>query len=388
MKHTKLLIVGGALLSIGGSAAAQSNVAMYGIVDVAVTHVDHLPAGASTYMRSGAKDGNRLGFRGTEDLGGGTSLIFQLEAGFNTDDGTAGQAGSLFNRAAWVGISDKTWGKLTVGRQYAPYFDALNPLGPVPVVTGAAGDHPGDIDGFDITIRNNNSIKYTSPTWRGVTAAVMVAAGEQAGHSGSGGTYSASLKYDAGPWHSALGYQLLKNGPNQANWDANSASSFSKSSLNAGYLSAADVQYIAAGTRYEHGPLGVGGSFSNVQYRANAASLFRDTAIFNTGALLATWQTTTPWLLGAGITYTSANKANGISDAANYRQFSLQQTYWFSKRSSIYIIEATQRANGRTLALGGASQIDAGATVGVSQSGTSSVGPKQTLVGIGLRHSF
>ncbi|EEF25090.1 conserved hypothetical protein [Ricinus communis] len=216
----------------------------------------------------------------------------------------------------------------------------------------------------------------------------MVAAGEQAGHNGSGGAYSASLKYDAGPWHSALGYQLLKNGPNQANWDVNSSSSFSKSSLNAGYLSAADVQYVAAGTRYDHGPMTIGGSVSNVQYRANAASLFRDTAIFNTGALLATWQTSTPWLLGAGITYTGATKANGVTDAASYRQFSLQQAYWLSRRTSIYIIEATQRAHGRTLALGGASQIDAGAVVGVSQAGTSSVGPKQTLVGIGLRHSF
>ncbi|MYM83251.1 porin [Duganella sp. FT50W] len=389
MKQSQLLIVGGVLLSSAtGMAAAQSNVSMYGIVDVGITHIDNLPGGSKTYMRSGSKDGNRLGFQGSEDLGGGTKAIFKLEAGFNADDGTAGQAGSIFNRAAFVGLSDKTRGTLTLGRQYSSYFDAVNPLGPVPPVTGAAGDHPGDIDGFDITIRSNNAVKYTSPTWAGFTASAMVAAGEQAGHAGSGGAHSASIRYEGGGWRHALAYQVLKNGPVQTNWDPNASTSFSKSAVNAGYLSASEVQYVAAATRYEQSNWSLGGSFSNVQYRANSASLFRDTATFNTGALLATWQTSSPWLLGAGFTYTRANRANGISDNANYRQFALQQAYWLSKRTSIYILESTQRARGKTLGTNGVSVIDANATIGVSQSGLVASDRSQMLLGIGLRHAF
>nr|WP_315257771.1 porin [uncultured Duganella sp.] len=389
MKQPQLLILGGVLLSSAcGMAAAQSNVTMYGIVDAGITHIDNLPGGAKTYMRSGSKDGSRLGFLGSEDLGGGLKAIFKLEAGFNPDDGTSGQAGSLFNRAAFLGLSDKKLGMLTVGRQYSSYFDAVNPLGPVPVVTGAAGDHPGDIDGFDITIRSNNSIKYTSPVWNGFTASAMASAGEQAGHAGSGGEHSASIKYDGGAWHHALAYQVLKNGPNQTNWDSTASTSFSKSAVNAGYLSASYVQYVAAATRYQQKRWSLGGSVSNVQYHANGASLFRDTATFNTGALLATWQTDSPWLLGAGFTYTRANKANGISDTASYRQFSLQQSYWLSKRTAIYILEATQRARGQTLGLDGVSVIDANASVGVSQSGNVASDRHQTLLGIGLRHAF
>lgn len=389
MKQPKLLILGGVLLSSAcGMAAAQSNVTMYGIVDVGVMKIDNLPGGSKTYMRAGSKDGSRLGFLGSEDLGGGLKAIFKLEAGFNPDDGSSGQAGSLFNRAAFLGLSDKKLGTLTVGRQYSSYFDAVNPLGPVPVVTGAAGDHPGDIDGFDITIRSNNSIKYTTANWHGFTASAMVAAGEQAGHAGSGGEHSASIKYDGGAWRHALAYQVLKNGPNQANWDSTASTSFSKSAVNAGYLSASDVRYIAAATRYQQARWSLGGSFSNVQYHANAASLFRDTASFNTGALLATWQTSSPWILGAGFTYTRANRANGISDAANYRQFSLQQSYWLSKRTAIYILEATQRARGQTIGADGISVIDANASVGVSQSGTVASDRHQSLVGIGLRHAF
>ncbi|MRW89847.1 porin [Duganella sp. FT80W] len=389
MKQTQFLILGGMLLSGAcGSAAAQSDVTMYGIIDVGVTHIDNLPGGSKTYMRPGSKDGSRLGFLGSEDLGGGLKAIFKLEAGFNPDDGTAGQAGSLFNRAAYLGLSDRKLGTLTLGRQYSSYFDAINPLGPVPVVTGAAGDHPGDIDGFDITIRSNNAIKYTSPTWHGITASAMVATGEQAGHNGSGGEHSASIKYEGGGWRHALAYQMLKNGPSQTGWDSTASTSFSKSAVNAGYLSAADVQYIAAASRYGQDNWTLGGSFSNVQYHANAASLFRDTAIFNTGAVLASWKTQSPWVLGAGFSYTRASRANGISDNANYRQFSLQQAYWLSSRTSIYILEATQRARGKTLGTDGVSVIDAGATIGVSQSGNVASDAHQTLLGIGLRHAF
>lgn len=390
MKHNKLFLLGGILLSgvHAAAAAAESNVTVYGIVDAGIAYTSNQKGNGNTYVRSGTKDGSRLGFKGTEDLGGGTRLLFQLEAGFNLDDGTASQAGSLFNRAAFIGLSDKRLGTLTAGRQYAPYFSFLNPLGPVPVLTGATGAHPGDIDGLDITIRNNNSVKYVSPDWHGASFGVLAASGEKAGHQGSGGAFSAAAKYDAGPWRYALGYQVLKNGPQQATWDPTAASSFSKSPINAGYLSARDVQYLTAATFYQRGALGLGGSLSNVQYRPNASSRFADTAIFNTGAVLASWKTSTPWQLGAGFTYTRATRANGIRDAANYRQLSLQQSYWLTKRTAIYIVEATQRARGKTLAADGMTQINAVAVVGDSQVATPSSNGKQNVFMVGLRHAF
>jgi predicted porin len=390
MKQPSLLILGGALFSAFGTASAQSNITVYGIVDAAVVHLTHHVGSTDTYMRSGPKDGSRLGFKGTEDLGNGLNALFVLEAGYNVDDGTASQSGSLFNRAAYVGLSSKSLGTVTIGRQYAPYFEYLGPLGPVPPVTGSAGDHPGDIDGFDITIRNNNSVKYTSPTWHGFTLGVMGAAGEQASNSTgpSGDTYSAAIKYETGAWRSALAYQVLHNGPKQASWDTTTASNFSKSQLNAGYLSADDVQYVALGTHWQGGQLGLGGSFSNVQYRPNASSLFLSTAVFNTAALVGTWQTATPWLLGAGLTYTRATSANGITDAASYRQLALQQAYWFSKRTSVYVLEALQLAQGQTLGVNGVTAVDAAAIIGTSQSGLLSEGRRQAMLGVGLRHAF
>lgn len=373
------------------ATAAESNVVLYGAVDAALAYTSNQQGHANRYMRSGNKDGSRFGLRGSEDLGGGTELLFTLEAGFNLDDGSSLQAGSLFNRQAYVGLSDRKLGTLTAGRQYAPYFTFMSPLGPLGAVTGAAGAAAGDIDGLSIIIRNSNAVSYVSPDWSGVRLGLMAASGEQAGSGGfggSGGALSAALKYDGAAWRFGLGYQLLKNGAQRTTWDPTASSNFAKSPVNAGYLTAGDVRYLAAGARRQIGAVSVGGTLTNVQYRPDSGSRFRDNAVFNTAGLVATWQTATPWVLGAAANYTRTTAANGIVNAANYRQLALQQAYWLSPRTAIYLLESFQRARGATLGADGVTVVDAVAVVGDSQAGTPSSNGRQNVIMIGLRHAF
>jgi len=374
MKLT-VLCIPAALALCGASAAsfAQSKVDLYGAVDAALAYTSNQQDHANRYMRSGNKDGSRFGLRGSEDLGDGRALVFTLEAGFNVDDGGAAQPGSLFNRQAYVGLTDQRLGTITAGRQYAPYFTFLSPLGPLGAVTGAAGAAAGDIDGLSIIIRNSNAVSYLSPDWSGVRLGLMAASGEQPGHQGSGGALSAALKYDGAAWRFGLGYQLLKNGPQQATWDPAASSNFAKSPVNAGYLSAGDVRYLAAGARRHIGAVSVGGTLTNAEYRPDGSSRFADVAIFNTAGLVATWQTATPWVLGA---------------AANYRQLALQQAYWLSPRTAIYLLESFQRARGTTLGADGVTIVDAVAVVGDSQAGSPSGNGRQNVLMIGLRHAF
>jgi predicted porin len=368
--------------------AAESNVVLYGAVDAALAYTSNQQGHANTYLRSGNKDGSRFGLRGTEDLGGGIELLFTLEAGFNLDDGSSLQAGSLFNRQAYVGLSDKKLGTLTAGRQYAPYFTFMSPLGPLGAVTGAVGAAAGDIDGLSIIIRNSNAVSYVSPDWSGVRLGLMAASGEQAGHQGSGGAVSAALKYDGAAWRFGLGYQLLKNGAQRTTWDPTASSNFARSPVNAGYLTAGDVRYLAAGARRQIGAVSVGGTLTNVQYRPDGGSRFRDNAVFNTAGLVATWQTATPWLLGVAANYTRTTAANGIANTANYRQLALQQAYWLSPRTAIYVLESFQRARGTTLGADGVTIVDAVAVVGDSQAGSPSSNGRQNVFMIGLRHAF
>jgi predicted porin len=385
-----VLCIPAALALCGASAAsfAQSKVELYGAVDAALAYTSNQQGHANRYMRSGNKDGSRFGLRGSEDLGDGRALVFTLEAGFNVDDGGSAQPGSLFNRQAYVGLTDQRLGTITAGRQYAPYFTFLSPLGPLGAVTGAAGAAAGDIDGLSIIIRNSNAVSYLSPDWSGVRLGLMAASGEQPGHQGSGGAVSAALKYDGAAWRFGLGYQLLKNGPQQATWDPAASSNFAKSPVNAGYLSAGDVRYLAAGARRQIGAVSVGGTLTNVEYRPNGSSRFADVAIFNTAGLVTTWQTATPWVLGAAANYTRTSAANHIARPANYRQLALQQAYWLSPRTAIYLLESFQRARGTTLGADGVTIVDAVAVVGDSQAGSPSGNGRQNVLMIGLRHAF
>jgi len=113
------------LAGFAGGASAQSSVTIYGIVDNRVVKMNDAPttvnSGAGTRdqwnMRNGAA--GRLGFRGTEDLGGGLSALFHLEHRY-ADDGTS--LTPFWNGRSVVGLRSNTLGELTLGRDYLPAF--------------------------------------------------------------------------------------------------------------------------------------------------------------------------------------------------------------------------------------------------------------------------
>ena len=141
---------------------------------------------SNVYMRDGNLYASKFGLRGDEDLGGGTHAIFDLQSGFNLNNGAQSAAGLIFNRQAFVGLRNDHYGTMTAGRQYTPYFLFVGPYASSSWLTGATGAHPGDIDGLDTTTRVNNSVTYTSPTFAGLTASAMYAFGGIAGATGKG----------------------------------------------------------------------------------------------------------------------------------------------------------------------------------------------------------
>lgn len=125
MKKSSLLLLAAGLTS-GGAAFAQSNVTIYGIVDTSIHYLSNANAQGNSNVRmdNGAIANSRIGFKGTEDLGGGLKAMFQLENGFSSDTGAMQQGGSLFGRQSWVGLQGG-FGKVRVGRQNTPLFDLL-----------------------------------------------------------------------------------------------------------------------------------------------------------------------------------------------------------------------------------------------------------------------
>ncbi|MCM3378136.1 porin, partial [Bacillus licheniformis] len=82
------------------------------------------------------------------DLGGGLSAIFQLENGFYTNNGQFATANTIWNRAAFVGLSSERYGTLTLGRQTPLTFDYLDPLSTAYLAMSWFAFHPGNIDGL------------------------------------------------------------------------------------------------------------------------------------------------------------------------------------------------------------------------------------------------
>ncbi len=122
VKKTLALAVLG---SLGSLAYAQSSVQLYGIVDAAVRHTTNQGANKSglTEMIGGGMSQSRWGINVTEDLGGGLAAIANLEARFLTDSGTS--ASTNFFQQSWVGLRSKSFGQITMGRQYNVLFDVL-----------------------------------------------------------------------------------------------------------------------------------------------------------------------------------------------------------------------------------------------------------------------
>jgi predicted porin len=392
MKKTHLglaSVVAAGTVVLAQPVMAQSSVTLYGAVDDALTYANNQGGHSNVYLRQGNLYASKFGLRGVEDLGGGTTAIFDLQNGFDPNTGAFQSSGLLFNRQAFVGLSNNALGTLTLGRQYTPYYQFVGPLTGSNWLTGATGAHAGDVDGLDTTVRVNNSLVYTSPSWSGLQASAMYAFGGNAGSTGLGQTISAALRYANGPATLGVGYLRMDNTQLSSGFASTSTGSFSTSALTKGYVSARALQYVAAAGNYSIGPLLLGASYSNVQFVAGGSSLFADTAIFNTWAALAVYRFSPAFDLGGGYAYTAASKANGISDAARYQQVSLKEAYHLSKRTTLYALQAWQHASGDTLGANGAGDIvSAAPDVGDSQNSTPSSTHAQFVGMLGIAMLF
>jgi len=197
-------IIGAAVLAAcSGLASAQSNVTIYGIADAALVRESGGASGGINKLTSGAASASRLGFKGSEDLGGGMAAIFTLETGYKIDTGEVDAAGTLFNRQAFVGLKSGQ-GTLTLGRQYTPYHAALAGVGD-PFGTGMAGTSKNLFPDSGTNVRTSNTLLYATPAIAGFSGELAYSAGEQA-VSSAGRQFGAALGYAAGQLNLRLAY--------------------------------------------------------------------------------------------------------------------------------------------------------------------------------------
>jgi len=207
----KSLIAIAVLAATSSAAFAQSNVTIYGILDAGLVSERGGAAGSVSKVTSGAASASRIGFKGTEDLGGGLNAIFKLETGARIDDGSLDNTNNaLFNREAYVGLSSKTAGTLTLGRQYTPYYETLRDVAD-PFAMGYAGTAKNLFPVASFMTRNSNAVVYKTPNIEGFTGAVSYSLGETAGDASAQRQVGASVGYNNGPLNVAFAYNSKNN---------------------------------------------------------------------------------------------------------------------------------------------------------------------------------
>ncbi len=193
----KSLFAIAAVTAFAGAAQAQSSVTVYGILDVGYVGGNERVATSKAVNKQtfntigqSAQSTSRLGFRGTEDLGGGTSAFFNFETQLQPNAATFS---SLQTRAANVGLAQKGMGRATIGTQNTVVTDAIGPTitgqfnnivgsllftsftGPTSLggtKTLAEGNANGNTDAF--TFRTASTLKLQSENIAGFTGSAML----------------------------------------------------------------------------------------------------------------------------------------------------------------------------------------------------------------------
>lgn len=208
MKKSLLaLAVAGAF---SGAAFAQSSVTIYGRVDVGISKENNgatpLSGGVNTSDKLQVRQlsGSRLGFQGTEDLGGGLKAIFQIEHRFDPDTGNV-SAAAFWNGRSYVGLGGP-FGTVKLGREYTPAFWVglfSDPSGFDTVAQMGTATLPGGV------VRFANVINYKTPTFGGAAIEVAYVPKETTGVNDKDG-FGASVTWAGGPLWIGLGYERPK----------------------------------------------------------------------------------------------------------------------------------------------------------------------------------
>ncbi|MDE1004294.1 MAG: porin [Paraburkholderia fungorum] len=345
------------LCIFAAGAQAQSSVTIYGIVDSGISYVSNSNGHSAWVADTGVPQGNRLGFMGTEDLGGGMKALFRLENGFNLNNGTIGQGG-IFGRQAYVGLSNQI-GTFTMGHQYDFMGDIIGNYS-IAYVAGVYAFHPGDYDRVSGD-RLDNTVKFVSNNFGGFTAGAMYGFGNTAGNFHQNSSMSFGLTYDHGPLSLGAAYTDINNFRIDPINDLGVNTLFGQPLT--GPIVADSMKTWALGGSYSIGKFGIVGNYTGtrIAYMGNASTL---TTL--EGSLLYHF---TPALVG-GAGYTWSKLEN-----SHWGQTSVGLDYFLSKRTDLYAQVNYQQASGD------------GTHAVILTLPTSSTN-KQLVAGIGIRHKF
>lgn len=370
-------------------AVAMADATVYGKVHMSVDSNSGYTTTATTKQNGTeiVSNSSRLGVKGSEDLGGGLTALYQLETTVSVGNDNTNQFGTA--RDSYVGLAGG-FGAMLVGRlplanQYAYdvnfFADQVGDAGNFVAANGGAS-------------RVSNAIAYASPAMSGFSALVAYvpntaqALGVTGQPVGKSGSYTLRGAYAGGPVNVGLSYQVVDAGgvpvagligtnlvavaaattPALAGATAASGDDLKNTALGGTY----DFGMAKAGLQYVHSTLSVaaaGGSVSQNVYTLGGS--------FNVGSNGA-----------VKAQYSHANAVSGTAvlgggTQSGAKMFAVGYDYNFSKRTMGYVAYAkTTNDAASTLTVNNYGH------GGSAQTGAPGAGQDPSALSIGLSHSF
>jgi predicted porin len=330
MTRRSLPVAAAAALALGlaTGAQAQSSVSIYGLMDMSVGQYQSTGSPNKLWRaQSGNMTTSFLGFKGTEDLGGGLKAVFAFEHFLRADTGDAGRfnGDAFWARSAYVGLSG-AFGTTKLGRNTTPLF-----------VSTLIFNALGDSFGYSPSIRQlftpntgagmlgfygdtgwNNSLAYTSPNFSGLTLNLIGNLGEGAA-SATGRNIGGNLLYFGGPVAATVAFQQVKNGAfgTPAGWDSQDT--------------------IQVGASYD---LTVAKLFGQYTLAKTKATLDTETKIYGVGVSVP---------IGAGkvlLQYGNATADRGPAPEVVNKTLTVGYDYFLSKNTDVYAVFVNDKATG------------------------------------------
>jgi predicted porin len=333
--------------AFSSAAMAQSSVTVYGEIDTAVRYTTDANSAGDHQLKlgNGAFSNSRLGFKGSEDLGGGSAAVFDLEAGFNVNTGQSANQGQLFGNQAWVGLKNSTLGELDAGRQYGLAYQTLGSYSPLG--RGVATEQ-GNVPELAwetalYGVRFDNSLEYSNNIGP-FKAQAQYSVGGVTGATSVGATDAFALTYAQGPLSASGVYQQSKDANSNALKVLGLGGSYAvgPATLFLSYFDAKRDPGFAVSTDLSGGPL------ANTSLLANTnTSLQRKDNVWTTGV---GFQATPAWNFTVGYMH---DAITNVSDSGNNGDVSTVYAvadYSLSKRTDVYFEVDNSRLSGGELA--------------------------------------
>lgn len=350
---------------VAQSTLAQSQVTIYGILDSGLVHTTNSNAGGDSITKVPGLTSSvpsRLGFRGTEELGGGVQALFVLETGINLDTGTLGQGNRLFGRQAFVGLKGG-YGTIMLGRQVNMTFLAAAKSD----VMGPNIFSMSSIDPYIPNARSDNAVGYI----------------------GNFGNFTVGATYSFGRDTSTAGGAAATGCPGEVSGNSEAC------------------RQVTALLGYDNKNYGVTMSFDRMNGNVGAAAGMTTPDSSDRRTTLNAYAMIGKAKIGAGVMDREKKTAlaiNSIESELSYVGASYPLTPFLqldgqiahhdikgsSADSTLYVIRGTYNLSKRTALHSSVGRMNNEGSVGIplDVGGTVGVGMNQSGVAVGLRHAF